>query len=116
MGATITELFAGIAVAEYEAAEAWYSRLVGRPADVHPNDIEAMWQLRPGSWVYIVKDGARAGSSFVTVLVDDLEAFVAELSERGIETGEIDTVPTAVKRIRITDPDGNKLQFGQPLS
>lgn len=116
MSATITEVFAGMAVADYGAAEAWYERLVGRPADVHPNDIEAMWQLRPGSWIYIVEDAPRSGSSFATILVDDLEAFVAELNERGIDTGEVDTIPGAVKRVRITDPEGNKLQFGQPLT
>lgn len=115
MTATITEVFAGIAVADYSAALAWYERLVGRPADVHPNETEAMWQMRPGSWIYIASDGSRAGSSFVTILVDDLEAFVAELAGREIDTGEIDTIPDAVKRVRITDPEGNKIQFGQPL-
>ncbi len=112
----ITEVFAGIAVADYPAALTWYERLVGRTADVHPNETEAMWQLRPGSWIYIASDQKRAGSSFVTVLVDDIDAFVAELSGRDIETGEIDTIPGAVKRVRIIDPDGNKIQFGQPLS
>jgi hypothetical protein len=41
----ITELFAGIATADYEKALAWYERLVGRPPDMIPNENEAVLQL-----------------------------------------------------------------------
>ncbi|HEY4429287.1 MAG TPA: hypothetical protein VGN08_13885 [Solirubrobacteraceae bacterium] len=34
----ITHLFAGISVADRDAAAAWYERLTGRPPDLIPND------------------------------------------------------------------------------
>ncbi len=51
---TITHIFAGIAVADYEKALAWYARLFGRSPDVIVTDTEAMWQVREAGWVYVV--------------------------------------------------------------
>ena len=41
----IDHIFAGIAVADYHSALAWYERLLGRPPDVIVTDDEAMWQV-----------------------------------------------------------------------
>ena len=38
----INHIFAGIPVADYDAALAWYERLLGRRADVIVTDNEAM--------------------------------------------------------------------------
>jgi predicted enzyme related to lactoylglutathione lyase len=112
----VTEVFAGIAVADRDAALAWYERLFGRGPDLIPNDNEAAWQLTDTGWIYIVGDPDRSGRSLVTLLVDDLEEHVAELAGRGVGTGEIDVVPGVVQTTVITDPDGNTLQMGQPLA
>jgi predicted enzyme related to lactoylglutathione lyase len=111
----VTEVFAGIAVSDHALALPWYERLFGRPPDLIPNDNESAWQVAGAGWLYIVGDPARSGSSLVTLLVDDLEERVAELSGRGIEAGPIDVLPGVVQKTLISDPDGNTIQLGQPL-
>jgi predicted enzyme related to lactoylglutathione lyase len=112
----INQAFAGVAVADYESALGWYERLLGRPPDVIVKDDEAMWQVVDTGWIYLVGDSNRAGKALLTLLVDDLEDQVAELAERGLATGAIDTVPGVVRRAVITDPEGNTITFGEVLS
>ena len=111
-----TELFAGVPVRDIPAAREWYALFFGRAADFIPNDNEAVWQLGEHAWIYVVGDAARAGHGLLTLLVDDVDQQLAELKERGIETGTIDTIPGAVRKLEVTDPDGNRITFGQPLS
>ena len=113
---SIEHLFAGIAVADYHAALAWYERLLGRPPDVIVTDTEAMWQVTTAGWIYVVGDPERAGNDRVTLLVDDLADHVAALAGRGIATGAIDTMPGLYRKVVITDPEGNKIAFGESLS
>jgi predicted enzyme related to lactoylglutathione lyase len=110
----MTELFAGIPVTRLDRAFEFYEHLVGSPPDFFPNDNEAVWRLGP-AWIYVVGDAERAGNGLLTVLVDDLDRQVAELAERGLKTGPIETVPDTVRTAAITDPDGNRTTFGQPL-
>jgi predicted enzyme related to lactoylglutathione lyase len=110
-----TEFFAGVPVADYPAALPWYERLFGRPPDFFPNDNEAVWKVAGNGWIYLVGDAERAGWALLTILVEDLDEQLAGLEARGLAPGEIDTVPGAVRRSAITDPEGNKVTFGQPL-
>ena len=110
---TVTELFAGMPVTDLPAALAWYERLLGGAPAFYPNDDEAVWRVA-GGWVYVVRDAARAGNALVTLLVDDLDAEVAALAARGIRPGPIETIPGAVRTAKIEDPDGNRIQLGQP--
>jgi hypothetical protein len=55
-----------------------------------------MWQVAEAAWVYVVGDSSRVGKPLLTILVDDLEDYVAELGGRGLETSEIETVPGGV--------------------
>ncbi|MGH7777711.1 MAG: VOC family protein [Candidatus Dormibacterales bacterium] len=49
-----------------------------------------------------------------TLLVDDLNRFMAGLAEHGIGTGPVETNGAGVRVTIVTDPDGNCLQLGQP--
>jgi hypothetical protein len=109
----ITEVFAGIAVAEIDSAREWYERLMGRPADMLPNDNEAAWQLAGHGWVYLVGDRERAGQALVTLLVDDLDAQLAALAERGLEAGPVETLGNGVRKAQIADTDDNTISFGE---
>jgi predicted enzyme related to lactoylglutathione lyase len=109
-----TELFAGIPVAGYPAMLAWYERLFGTAPDFFPHDREAVWKVVEHGWVYVVEDAERAGKALVTILVDDLEAQVRQLAERGLPTGPIETMPEGVRVVQIADPEGNRIQLGQP--
>ena len=110
----VTYVFAGIPVADRDAAAGWYERLVGRPPDLIPNDDEAAWRLTETGWIYVIADAGRAGSALNTLLVDDLDAFLAGLAERKVMAGPVKTIGDGVRVTVVTDPDGNRLQVGQP--
>lgn len=105
-------LFAGIPVTG-RAAFGWYEHIFGRPADRHPHDDEAVWQLTDSGLVYVVVDPQRAGNALVTIIVDDLDSAVAELAERGIAVGEVAILSNGVRSVAVVDPDGNRIAFGQ---
>jgi len=110
----VTYVFAGIPVVHRDTAAGWYERLIGRPPDLVPNNDEAAWRLTETGWIYVIVDADRAGSALNTLLVDNLDAFLAGLAERGITTSPVETIGDAVRRTVVTDPDGNRLQIGQP--
>ncbi|HEV2981180.1 MAG TPA: VOC family protein [Solirubrobacteraceae bacterium] len=109
----VEHLFAGIPVRNRDEAVAWYEQLTGRAPDLVPNEREAAWRLTPTSWIYIVADPPRAGSALHTVLVDDLDGWVAALARRGIAPGAIEVIAPAVRQSLLTDPEGNRLKLGQ---
>ena len=113
---TITHVFAGIAVADYDSALAWYKRFFGRSPDVIVTENKSMWQVADTAWIYVAGDANRAGKALLTLLVDDLEDHVAELGERGLETSAIDTVPGLYRKAVMTDPEGNMISLGEDLS
>ena len=109
-----TEVFAGIAVRDRDAAIEFYERLLGAPPTMFPNDDEAAWQLTGSGCLYVLRDAVRAGRAVVTLLVDDLDERLAAAAARGIELGPVETVAGSVRTTWITDPDGNRVQIGQP--
>jgi predicted enzyme related to lactoylglutathione lyase len=110
---TVNVLFAGIPVADLEAAIGWYERLLEGPPDMTPNESERAWRLTEESWIYVVADPERAGRALVTVMVDDLDDRLAAIRERGIEVGEVQEITEGVRKVEITDPEGNLIGFGQ---
>jgi len=58
----INNVFAGIAVADYGSARAWYERLLGRPPDVIVTENEAMWQAADAGWIYVVGEILSTGN------------------------------------------------------
>jgi predicted enzyme related to lactoylglutathione lyase len=112
----ITHVFAGIAVSDFGSARDWYERLFGRPPNVVPKQDEGVWHLTSTSSIYVVQDGTRAGRSLLTLAVDDLDEHLAELAERGLRAGRIDTVPGVTRKAVVIDPDGNAITFFENLS
>ena len=109
-------LFAGIPVAELEPALDWYERLLGRPPDMTPNESERTWQLTDDGWIYVVEDPQRSGNGLTTLIVDDLDARIRELNERGIETEEVEQLNQNTRMLMLADPDGNRIQLGEVSS
>jgi predicted enzyme related to lactoylglutathione lyase len=109
----INVLFAGIPVADLDAAIAWYERLLGASPDMTPNETERAWRLTAESWIYVVADPERAGKALVTVMVDDLDERLAGMRERGIDIGEIAEINERTRKAEIVDPEGNRIGFGQ---
>ena len=115
----VTYMFAGMAVADYEAAYEWYVQLLGREADMYPHDTEAVWRLTSSSAIYVVQDPQRVGRGLLTVAVDDLDAHETRLLEAGLPFAEL-AAEDAPRRLVVRDPDGNTLTFfesrGMPRS
>jgi predicted enzyme related to lactoylglutathione lyase len=112
----IEHAFAGIAVADYPRAIAWYEALFGRHPDVVVReDAEAMWRVTQTAWVYVVRDVARAGKALVTILLSDLDEYLAGIAARGAASPEIETAPGLFRRAAFVDAEGNTLTFGQRL-
>lgn len=109
----ISHVFSGIPATDFASAVVWYEKLLGRPPDNYPKQDEAVWQLTESGLIYVVADPQRAGHGLLTLIVDDLDAEVAELQMRGITPGDIETLPGTARRITITDPDGNSVALAQ---
>jgi catechol 2,3-dioxygenase-like lactoylglutathione lyase family enzyme len=105
-------LFAGLAVSDIASARAWYERLFGRPPDLVPHAREVAWQLASEGWVYVLEDAAQAGGGLITLVVEDLDAELAPLRERGVEVELV--TEGRVRKALARDPDGNTIAFGQP--
>jgi len=112
----IDVLFAGIPVAELEPAIDWYERFLGRPPDMTPNRHERTWKLTDDGWIYVVEDEERAGNGLTTLIVDDLDARIAELNGRGIETGAVERLNEGTRVLMVADPEGNQIQLGELVS
>jgi len=109
-------LFSGLPVADLSTALAWYERLLGRAADLVPNDSEAAWQLTAGGWIYVVRDPERAGHTIVTLIVDDLDGVCERIRERGISHGQIQSLGAAGRKALVTDPEGNTIALAEVAS
>jgi catechol 2,3-dioxygenase-like lactoylglutathione lyase family enzyme len=105
------QLFAGMRVRDFQAARAWYERLLGEPTFL-AHATEAVWMLADDRSVYVVEHADGAGNSVVTILVDDLDAHVAAIAVRGLEPAERLTYSNGVRKVLYRDPDGNELGFG----
>ena len=104
-------LFAGLRVRDFQAARAWYERLLGEPT-FFPHATEAVWTLADDRSVYVVEHANGAGHCVVTIFVDDLDAHLAAIAARGLEPNECETYSNGVRKAVYRDSDGNELGFG----
>jgi hypothetical protein len=106
------DLFAGVAVSDYGRATAWYERLLGSGPSFLPNDIEAVWELAEHRYVVIEVRPDHVGHAKHTIFVDDLDARVQGIADRGIEPAEQETYSNGVRKVTYRDPDGNEIGYG----
>lgn len=108
----MTELFAGIAVRDFDAALAWYGALFDGPPSFFPHDTEAVWEMAESRLVYIVRAPEHAGHAMNLLFVDDLTTRLAGLASRGLEPTRVETYENDVRKAVFHDPDGNEFSFG----
>ncbi|MDQ3724134.1 MAG: VOC family protein [Actinomycetota bacterium] len=108
-------LYAGIRVSDYETAKPWYERLLGAEPSFIAHATEAVWELAEHCSLFIVEDADGAGRAIHTILVDDLDALVADITSRGIEPDERFTYPGKARKAIYRDADGNELGFGSAI-
>jgi catechol 2,3-dioxygenase-like lactoylglutathione lyase family enzyme len=110
------DLFAGIPVTNFQVSLAWYEQLFGAPPTFFATETEAVWELAEQRWVYIEQRHERAGYAMHTILVEDLDARLAQIAERGLEPARRETYENDVRKITFRDPDGNEFGFGDASS
>ncbi|GAA2391595.1 hypothetical protein GCM10010420_14760 [Streptomyces glaucosporus] len=106
------DLYAGIPVSDYAVALAWYERLLGSPPTYIASDTEAVWELAEHRSVFIEHRPEHSGHAMHTVFVDDFDARVARIADRGLEPTKRETYPNGVRKAVYRDPDGNEIGFG----
>jgi catechol 2,3-dioxygenase-like lactoylglutathione lyase family enzyme len=109
---TNLDLYAGIPVADYAAALAWYQQLLGSPPTFFATDTEAVWILAEHRSVYIEQRPEHAGHAMLTIMVDDLDALAAQIGDRGLHPVEQESYAEGVRKLIYRDPDGNEFGFG----
>jgi hypothetical protein len=77
-----------------------------------PNATEAVWELAGHRSVSIEDRPEHAGHAMHTIIVDDLDALVSEIADRGIEQAARETYSNGVRKVTYRDPDGNEIGFG----
>lgn len=110
----ITIVMAEQFVDDVEAAEHFYTRVLGRGPDARPMDGLLEWHVAGCGGLQVFRDPARAGGTSMTLGVTDLEAAVRDLDAAGLEHGE-PWGATYVRVVELNDPSGNGVVLTQPL-
>ena len=108
----ITNLYAGVPVADLNASIDWYTRLLGRPPDMRAGD-EILWDLDEHATLFIEPNAAHAGSGRITLGVVGLDALLERLGAEGIDHEPIETYSNGVRHAKVPDPDGNAIAFAE---
>lgn len=108
----ITNLFAGVPVADLDAGIDWYTRLFGRPPDMRAGD-EVLWDIDEHATLFIEPNPELAGAGRVTLGVAGLDALLERLAAQGIDPEPIETYSSGVRHAKVPDPDGNAIAFAE---
>jgi predicted enzyme related to lactoylglutathione lyase len=108
----MVDLFAGIPVSDYAAALAWYERLLGSPPTFVAHDTEAVWELAEHRSLFIEQLPEHAGHAMHTIFVDDFDARLTRIADRGLEPSTRETYSNGARKAIYRDPDGNEIGFG----
>ena len=106
------ELFAGLPVADYQRAVAWYEKLLGSEPSFVPNDVEAVWEIAENRYLFIEVRPDHAGHAMLTIFADDFDTRVQDITDRGVEPADRETYSNGVRKWTYRDPDGNEIGFG----
>ena len=109
----ITQLVAGVPVANLDVSIDWYTRFFGRPADMRVGD-EVLWDVDEHATLFIEPNAEQAGAGRITFAVDGLDALLEHLAAQRIEHEPIETYSNGVRHVNIPDPDGNRIAFAEP--
>lgn len=110
----VTNVLAGIAVADLDASISWYERLFDRAPDARPMSEVAEWKFEQGGWLQVFADAERAGRSSVTLVESSLDERMSDLRAKSIEVRSA-TDTESVRTAIVADPEGNQLVFAQAV-
>lgn len=90
---TTRNVLAGVMVKDWSGAQDFWSTVFGRRPDRVPRHGCAEWGTPDGGQLQFVEDATRAGSSSVTLAVDDVHAERERLGAAGATVPDVSTVP-----------------------
>ncbi len=111
----LQKIYSALLTADIAAAEAWYTKLLGRGPDNRPMDTLVQWELSDRVGLSISSDEEIAGRGVVFIYVDDVDAERRRLDDLGIELGD-DIKGDYSTLAQLSDPDGNRLILATPPS
>jgi predicted enzyme related to lactoylglutathione lyase len=101
--------------ADLDAAEDWYTKLIGRRPDFRPMRTLVQWEFSNHGGVGLSSDPEIAGKGVIFLIVDDLATERRRLERQGIVLGpDIQGDYSTLAQVR--DPDGNLLTLATPPS
>ena len=112
----IANLVAVVPVKDHRKAVGWYTKLLGRDADLVPTDDVAEWQLAENAWLQVGAAPERAGYTTVIIGVSDIDVQRSFCEKVGVALGEVVEIPEVIKMAETVDPEGNKVVFVQNIS
>jgi catechol 2,3-dioxygenase-like lactoylglutathione lyase family enzyme len=111
----VQKVYASLLATDLAAAEAWYTKLLGRGPDHRPMDTLLHWELFDRGGLMLSSSEEIAGRGMAFLYVEDVEAERQRLQGLGIELGDdIEGDYSTLAQVR--DPDGNLLTLATPPS
>ncbi len=90
-------------------------------------EFQELYRDEEDRWLRLERDGVELhlaegegigdpeGEAIVTLDVADVKAESERLREAGVEVGTVLEIPSTIRLLDVSDPDGNRLQLSQDL-
>lgn len=112
---SLQKIYTFLLTTDLAAAEAWYTKLIGRGPDNRPMDTLVQWELFDQVGVGLSTDDEIAGRGAIFLIVDNMATERHRLQGLGIVLGDdIEGDYSTLAQVR--DPDGNLITFATPPS
>lgn len=109
----IAYLYTAMLVSDLKVSERFYAKVIGRPADDHPQDFLIQWRGFGPAGIQLFLDPRKAGKGRMTLVVSDLARLGHSLRKKGLKLGPIQTGDFG-KIAQLADPDGNLITLAEP--
>jgi catechol 2,3-dioxygenase-like lactoylglutathione lyase family enzyme len=111
----LQKIYTALLTADLAAAEAWYTKLLGRGPDRRPMDSLLHWELFDHGGLMLSTSEEIAGKGMAFLYVADVAAERRRLQGLGIVVGDnIEGDYSTLAQVR--DPDGNLITLATPPS
>ncbi|MGV3490370.1 MAG: VOC family protein [Devosia sp.] len=110
---SVQGIYASASVKDFQAGLAWYTKLMGRPADDQPFPGMAQWRNMGAAGLQLWQDDARAGTGHMTIVVPVMEVEKRRLADAGLNVLE-EASGDFGKIAHLVDPEGNRINIAEP--